>query len=71
MQPDNRHRRSIRLSGYDYGQSNTYFVTIVAGQRQSLFGEIRDGEVRLSEAGQIVTEEWLKTSRLRPYAKVD
>jgi len=71
MQPDNRHRRSIRLSGYDYDQSNTYFVTIVAGQRQCLFGEIRDGEVRLSEAGQIVTEEWLKTSRLRPYARVD
>jgi len=42
MQPDNRHRRSIRLSGYDYGQSNSYFVTICAGQRQCLFGEVQD-----------------------------
>jgi len=71
MQPDNRHRRSIRLSGYDYGQSNTYFVTIGAGHRQCLFGEVRDGEVRLSEAGQIVREEWLKTARLRPYVRID
>jgi REP element-mobilizing transposase RayT len=71
MQPDNRHRRSIRLSGYDYGQSNTYFVTIVAGQRQCLFGEIRDGDVRLYVAGQIVREEWLKTARLRPCVRID
>jgi REP element-mobilizing transposase RayT len=71
MQPDNHHRRSIRLSGYDYSQTNTYFVTICAVQRQCLFGDVRDGEVRLYEAGQIVIEEWLKTARLKPYVRID
>jgi len=27
--PENRHRRSIRLQSYDYAQPGAYFVTIV------------------------------------------
>lgn len=33
-------RRSVRLKGYDYGQSGAYFVTICAYNRECLLGEI-------------------------------
>ena len=39
-------RRSIRLKDYDYSEHGAYFVTICAKDRQCLFGEIIDGEVR-------------------------
>ncbi|MCL4500810.1 MAG: transposase [Deltaproteobacteria bacterium] len=71
MNPDSLHRRSIRLSGFDYSQSNAYFVTICAIERRCLFGSIHHGEVRLSGAGQIVIEEWLKTAQIRPSVKLD
>jgi REP element-mobilizing transposase RayT len=59
--PDKHHRRSIRLSGYDYSQPGAYFVTICAYQRQCLFGEIIDGQMRLNQYGAIVAEtyQWL------------
>ena len=38
--PRRHHRRSIRLKGYDYSQPGAYFVTMVARQREHLFGEI-------------------------------
>jgi putative transposase len=48
------HRRSIRLKGYDYSQAGAYFVTIVAWQREMLFGEIVDGEMKLNRHRYIV-----------------
>jgi putative transposase len=68
--PQKHHRRSIRLKGYDYTQSNAYFITIVAWQRECLFGEITDGEMRLNEFGQIVQEEWIKTTQIRPNVEI-
>lgn len=59
------HRRSIRLPGYDYSGVGEYFVTLVTHDREMLFGEIVDGEMRLNEYGRIVREEWLKTSVIR------
>ena len=53
------HRRSIRLKGYDYSQAGAYFVTIVAWQREMLFGEIVDGEMNLNRYGQIVLNAWM------------
>ena len=52
------HRRSIRLKGYDYSQAGAYFVTVVAYQRECLFGDILDGDVMLNEFGMIVDETW-------------
>ncbi|HSB03103.1 MAG TPA: hypothetical protein VLE49_20805 [Anaerolineales bacterium] len=46
--PAKHHRRSIRLKGYDYTSEGAYFVTIVTQGRECLFGEIVDGEMRLS-----------------------
>jgi hypothetical protein len=51
-------RKSIRLKGYDYSQVGVYFVTIVAWRRESLFGEIIDGKMKLNRHGEIVEWEW-------------
>ena len=55
--PQKHRRRSIRLKGYDYSRSGMYFVTIVAQDRECLFGNIVDGKILLNEAGQMV-EKW-------------
>lgn len=65
------HRRSIRLQGYDYAQAGAYFVTICTQNREWLFGEVVDGEMRLSDAGQIVANEWINTLLLRPNVELD
>jgi REP element-mobilizing transposase RayT len=55
---DKHHRRSIRLKGYDYSQAGAYFVTLVAYQRDCLFGEIRDVKMVLNDFGTIADECW-------------
>jgi putative transposase len=56
--PQIHHRHSIRLKGYDYSQVGAYFVTIVAWQRQCLFGGVVDWVMRPNAAGKIVQWEW-------------
>ncbi len=56
--PQKHHRRSIRLPDYDYSQPGVYFITIVTRGRECLFGEIKDGEMRLNDAGRIVWSVW-------------
>lgn len=56
--PSIHHRRSIRLPEYDYSQAGAYFITLCAHQREYLFGEIVDGEMKLNEFGQIVQSTW-------------
>jgi putative transposase len=68
--PKIHHRRSIRLKGYDYTQSGAYYITIVTYQRQHLFGEVVDSDMRLNELGQIAYNEWFKTAILRPYVEL-
>ena len=63
--PQNHHRRSIRLKGYDYTRQGAYFVTLVAYHRDEIFGEVVNGVVRLSALGQIVREEWLRSIGIR------
>ena len=63
--PQIHHRRSIRLQGCDYSQSGAYFVTLVAWQRECLFGEVGHGEMQLNELGEIVRDEWEKSALIR------
>jgi putative transposase len=56
--PQKHHRRSIRLPGYDYTQARAYFVTIVTHNRENIFGEVVDGEMRLNGFGEIAKREW-------------
>ncbi len=51
-------RRSIRLRDYDYSHAGAYFVTICAWQRECLFGEVVDEELRLNAFGEIVRKCW-------------
>ena len=51
-------RKSPRLAGYDYTQSGAYFVTICTFQREHLFGDILDGEMRLNQLGEIAHQHW-------------
>ena len=56
--PQKHQRHSVRLKGYDYSQAGAYFVTVIAWQREMLFGEIVNGEMILNEFGEIVSEKW-------------
>ncbi len=56
--PDIHHRRSIRLRDYDYSGGGAYFVTLCVHGREFLFGEVVDGEMRLNDAGRMVTTVW-------------
>ena len=56
--PEKHHRRSIRLKGYDYSQPGWYFVTIVTQDREMLFGEIANRQMKLNNAGRIVHAAW-------------
>jgi REP element-mobilizing transposase RayT len=58
--PEIHHRRSIRLSEFDYSTNGAYFVTICTQGRESLFGDIDDGAMTLNEAGRLVAECWAK-----------
>jgi REP element-mobilizing transposase RayT len=58
-------RRSVRLAGFDYSGPATYLVTLVTHGRIPLFGTITNAEMSLSPAGEIVQEEWLRSSELR------
>ena len=60
---DERHRRSIRLKGYDYSQAGAYYVTIIAWHRECLFGEVVNGEMVLNDVGKIVAWEWKETPK--------
>jgi REP element-mobilizing transposase RayT len=69
--PAKHHRRSIRLTGYDYKQSGAYFVTIVTRNRICLFGDISDGEMVLSDIGRIAEVSWVGLSSRFPVVSLD
>ena len=52
------HRRSIRLPDHDYRSAGAYFVTICVHGWECLLGEVVDGEMRLSQFGQVVSHYW-------------
>ncbi len=56
--PQKHHRRSIRLPGYDYRSPGAYFFTLNTYDRECLFGQIVDGEMRLSRLGSVVLRCW-------------
>jgi REP element-mobilizing transposase RayT len=51
-------RRSLRLKGYDYTEAGVYFVTVCTKNRDCLFGDVVEGEVRLNVYGEIVSKCW-------------
>src|SRR3989338_4418844 len=53
-----RIRKRLRLPDYDYSSEGAYFVTICTQNRQCLFSNITDGEIRLNEAGKMNQTRW-------------
>src|SRR5450755_833504 len=64
------HRLSTRLSDYDY-RFGTFFIRLVAENRECIFGQLVNKAVHLSPAGQIVMEEWLRTPIVRKSVRLD
>jgi hypothetical protein len=56
LPPERHRRRSIRLKGYDYSQAGAYFITICTLNRECLFGDVIDSEMRLNDAGRILRD---------------
>ena len=52
------HRRSIRLKGFDYTQEGAYFVTICTQNQACLFGDIVNGQMRLTDVGEVADICW-------------
>jgi len=62
---------STRLLGWDYAWAGWYYVTICTYDKACFFGDVVDGSVILSVAGQIVAEEWNKTPQIRANIGLD
>jgi putative transposase len=65
------HRRSIRLTEFDYAQPGAYFITICAHGRRKIFSEVEGERTILTPMGEIVREEWWRTEILRPEVFLD
>ncbi len=65
------HRRSIRLTHYDYSLPGAYFVTICAFGKLCIFGQVVGDQMRENDCGGIVREQWLDTVRIRPQIELD
>ena len=61
----------MRLKGYDYSQAGAYFVTICTQDRECLFGDVVDGEMRLNDAGYMVHRIWNDLSVKYPDIETD
>jgi hypothetical protein len=66
-----KHRRSMRLQGYDYNQAGAYFVTIVTQDRMCSFGDVADGKMQLNAAGQMIQIVWNELSTHYPNVETD
>ena len=69
--PSRGHRRSIRLSGYDYTQPGAYFVTFCTYQSEELFGQVVNGVMVLNAYGEIAQREWLASATIRREIALD
>src|SRR5439155_22699339 len=69
--PDKHHRRSMRLQGYDYSSSGAYFVTICVQNRACLFGQVKDNEMHLNNAGRMVQRAWEQLPQRFPTLGLD
>ena len=69
--PEVHHRRSVRLSGYDYSSPGAYFITVCIEGRRCVLGGVDQDEVTLSRAGEIVQAVWLELPLKYPGLELD
>jgi len=65
------HRRSVRLKGYDYASPGWYYLTICTHDRNFLFGEIVESQMRPSRTGEIAQKCWNEIPRHCPRTTLD
>lgn len=53
-----KRRKIIRLKDFDYAEDGWYYITICAKNRAEIFCKIENGNVLLSEVGEIVRKNW-------------
>ncbi len=66
-----RNRKSVRLKRYDYSRPGAYFITICTRKRKSNLGSVVNGEIALSEYGEIVANSWEWLPKQYPYVLLD
>ncbi|MFH2096637.1 MAG: transposase [Bacteroidota bacterium] len=55
----NKYRTTtVRMRNWDYSWNAYYFVTICTRKRVCYFGEIRNGEIILTEIGKLIEKYW-------------
>ena len=62
---------STRLEGWDYSRNGCYFVTVCTQNNECLFGDVPDGIMQLTLIGEIVVDEWQKTTQIRNNVVLD
>jgi putative transposase len=62
---------STRWKIWDYSWPASYFITICTKDFKKLFGKITKDGIALSEIGNIVANEWLKTGVIRENVELD
>ncbi len=67
---ERHHRQSVRIPHHAY-RDGIYFVTICTFDRVRWLGEVTDGEIRLSRAGWIVEQEWVRAEQIRAGVMID
>ena len=63
-------RKRLRLEGYDYTLPGAYFFTAVTHNRQPLFGEIVNDEMRLNSLGEVVQRAWEDLPNHYPHVRL-
>ncbi len=66
-----KYRRSIRLQHYNYTHAGMYFFTVCTHNRQPLFGDVTNAEVKLNQFGRIVWEAWRNSANIRQEIELD
>lgn len=62
----NKYRiQSHRMPGWDYSKEGMYFITLVTQNRECHLGKIENQEILLSDWGNIVNDQWLKSFEIR------
>jgi len=62
---------TTRLAIRDYSAPGQYFVTLCTKGHACFFGTVLEDQVIRSKAGEIVAEEWQRTTALRPNLTLD
>jgi putative transposase len=63
--------KSARHPNWDYANNAAYFVTICTKGRECYFGEIANGQMKLSDIGKIAFDCWIEIPKHFPFVKLD